>query len=97
MPQYTVASPKIRYLRSVRFQPSLPSAVMVASKVAIAPAGTSTSCTSTVQSAVVTKRMCRSPPVSWALASYIASTPAAQDRNDASYGANRLVVLASRT
>jgi hypothetical protein len=56
------------YLRSVRLKPSARSALIVALNVSIAPAGTSTSETTTWQSGVVTYRRCRTPPVSFALA-----------------------------
>jgi hypothetical protein len=85
MPQYTRASAKIRYFRSVRPKPSAFNAEMLASKSASLPAGTCTSRTSTRQSAVVTQRSRREPPVSWALASKIASTLPAQLRNEARY------------
>lgn len=68
MPQYTFASAKIMYLRSRRSRPLAASARLVALNSASAESGSSMLRTVGVQSAAVTYRMWRTPPVSSALA-----------------------------
>ncbi len=68
MPQYTLASAKIMYLRSLRFRPWAAIARLLVLKSAISASDTWMFNTEAEQSDSVTNRTCRTPPVSWALA-----------------------------
>ena len=77
-PQNTWASTQTRSLRSGRFSPCAASSAAVAPRPAIPAGESATFATSSVQSGPVTKRTCRTPPVSAALPLTAASTTPAQ-------------------
>ena len=68
IPQYTLASVNIMYLRSLRLNPCAARARLLALKSWISASEICTFNTEAVQSGSVTKRTCRTPPVSAALA-----------------------------
>lgn len=90
----------MRYLRAGSVWPSAWTAETVAPNDVIDPAGTvtlSTRATQVLPSVSVTKRTCRTPPVSAAERFITSSTPAAQSWRLACNAANRFVRPASTT
>jgi hypothetical protein len=102
MPHSVVASVHIRYLRAGSVKPSACTALIVALKLVIEPAGTVTFRTCARQPVPdgfgwVTKRTCRTPPVTAAERLITSSTPAAHSWNEDCSVAYRFVFPASTT